>query len=105
MVLFGYREPSLVYYLERPVTTCNSPKELTLLLDTHGEMYTLLRDRDREKIAKQSAIIAEPLEMIDAPAIAGLPPVSVQVVRLRIDRALPVAAETRASDAGMTRKR
>jgi 4-amino-4-deoxy-L-arabinose transferase-like glycosyltransferase len=91
VALFGYREPSLVFYFGRPIRTFGSPKELREFLDQHGEVFTLLREADLDKLSKKQPLICiEPRGYITAQPIAGRVFGSVQLARLSIrdDRGL-----------------
>jgi 4-amino-4-deoxy-L-arabinose transferase-like glycosyltransferase len=82
IVLFGYREPSLVFYLGRPVPTFASAKELAGYLDEHGPVLTLLRDSELDRLRKQPDIRVEPNQSTEALSIQGITPPAVVVARL-----------------------
>jgi 4-amino-4-deoxy-L-arabinose transferase-like glycosyltransferase len=84
VVLFGYREPSLVFYLGQPVPTFNSPKELAHFLDERGPVVTLLRDSDMNRLRKQPEICVEPIHCTEPLAIQGINSTCVHVARLSV---------------------
>jgi 4-amino-4-deoxy-L-arabinose transferase-like glycosyltransferase len=86
VVLFSYREPSLVYYLGRPVPTFGSVKELLPFLNEHGTAFTLLRDADIEKLRKAPDIVVERRDRIEARSILGLCAPAVTLARLQLHR-------------------
>jgi len=82
IVLFGFREPSLVYYLREPVPSLGSVKQLSTQLAKHGPVVTLLRDSDLKKLAKQSNVCIELCERVDATPIRGVVAQSAYVARI-----------------------
>jgi 4-amino-4-deoxy-L-arabinose transferase-like glycosyltransferase len=85
IVLFGYREPSLVFYLGRPVPAFGSPKELRGFLDEHRAAFTLLRNSDLNKLRKkQPQIDVESCGRIEALPIGRLGSDSVLLARLSL---------------------
>jgi 4-amino-4-deoxy-L-arabinose transferase-like glycosyltransferase len=82
VVLFGYREPSLVFYLGRPVPTFNSPTELAAFLDQHGPAFTLLRDSELDRLRKHPDIRVESNRCTKAVSIQGITPPAVLIARL-----------------------
>jgi 4-amino-4-deoxy-L-arabinose transferase-like glycosyltransferase len=97
VVLFGYREPSLVFYVGRPLPSFGSPKELAEYLASHDDATTtLLRDQDCDKL-RTTGFDVELLDRIEASRIRGMPSSSVSVAHVRLSgdeatamRALPV---------------
>jgi 4-amino-4-deoxy-L-arabinose transferase-like glycosyltransferase len=85
IVLFGYREPSLVFYLGRPVPMFGSPKELVKFLDDQSTVVTLLRDSDLNKLRKKQPLISiEPCRRVEGQQIVGLGSASVLIARLHL---------------------
>jgi 4-amino-4-deoxy-L-arabinose transferase-like glycosyltransferase len=82
IVLFGYREPSLVYYLGRPVRTFNSPKELASYLAEQGPVVTLLRDSELVRLRKHSDIHIESSKHFEPQSIERITFATVRVARL-----------------------
>lgn len=83
VVLVGYREPSLVFYLGHPVPTFSGPKELIEYLQSSGPVHTLLRDAEMTKL-EQSGIRVEPRERIEPRSIRGVGSQSVVLARVSL---------------------
>lgn len=82
VVLFGYREPSLVFYLGQPVPTFSIPGSLAKHLGEHGPALTLLRDSDVTRLQKDSRIEIQPVQRVESKSATGVDPPSVLVARV-----------------------
>ncbi len=84
VILFGYREPSLVFYLGRPVPTFSVAGSLAKHLGEHGPALTLLRDSDVTRLKKDSRIEIQPVQRVESKAATRLAPTSVLVARVSL---------------------
>lgn len=92
VVLCGYREPSLVYYLHEPVPMFSSPKQLGPFLDEHRSVFTVLRESDLKNFDKAGDVAVQLCERIDPPRVCGLPLDTAFVVRLSVSAAADSSA-------------
>jgi hypothetical protein len=82
IVLFGYREPSIVYYVGRPTPTMSSAAELAAFLRERGSATTALRATDLAKLEKSGQFTVETRQTIEPRRIAGVPATSVMIARV-----------------------
>ena len=82
IALFGFREPSLVFYIGEPVPSFNSLKQLNAFLDEHPAFVTLLREPDVKRLKEYTNVQVELCERIDAQPIRGIMAESAYVARI-----------------------
>ena len=81
-VLYAFREPSLVFYLGRPVPIIPSTEDLARFVRERGPVFTLLQEEEPTNLRKHPAINVEICQRIEPRTIGPSPARAIVVARL-----------------------